>query len=442
MLTQFRHSGWASCRVAREAGRCRVVRSWGSWRGWPPVPRRARQRGGRGCDRGTVSSGCRSSRATVVRLTPARSASFSWDRPCCRRSWRSRWPSSMTIHDRAGGVAAGPAGILAPSCAGVPSCWNRPALEEALAPARAGVREGALTVLPEERASCAERRRGAPAGSVRFAPDAAVEKGRPLGAVLLGPPGADVGQPRLHHVEAVEEPGDLLLRPRHPGRGRVLVDVRGLAGRIGGDLIRGDVGDHHETPGRQLLLDRLHDRPGVLAVLDEVQHGHQEHGHGLIEIEMRPERWQGEQLAGLAQIGVHGGDVDVVGEQRVGVHDHQRVVVAVDDPGVPAGGLGDLVDVALGGQAGADVQELPDPRVAGQVPHRPAQEPAVGPGGHRGIRHRRQQFPRSRPVGGEIILPAQQVVVNPRDIRDADIESLRSDPGCPRGARPVMARFP
>jgi hypothetical protein len=43
------------------------------------------------------------------------------------------------------------------------------------------------------------------------------------------------------------------------------------------------------------------------------------------------------------------------------------VVVDVDDPGVGGDALGDLVGVLGGGQAGADVQELPEAGLAGQV---------------------------------------------------------------------------
>ena len=52
--------------------------------------------------------GRRSSRPTVVTLTPARSASSSCDRPRCLRSWRSRWPSRMN-------VCGWPAGAGSPS---------------------------------------------------------------------------------------------------------------------------------------------------------------------------------------------------------------------------------------------------------------------------------------------------------------------------------------
>ena len=60
------------------------------------------------------------------------------------------------------------------------------------------------------------------------------------------------------------------------------------------------------------------------------------------------------------------------------MHQHERIVVDVDDPGIRRDRLGDLMGVVGGRQAGTDVQELPDPRFAGQVPDRPAQEYPVG----------------------------------------------------------------
>jgi hypothetical protein len=45
----------------------------------------------------------------------------------------------------------------------------------------------------------------------------------------------------------------------------------------------------------------------------------------------------------------------------------QRVVAHVDDPGIGGHALGDLVGLVGGGQASADVQELPDLRLTGQV---------------------------------------------------------------------------
>jgi hypothetical protein len=59
--------------------------------------------------------------------------------------------------------------------------------------------------------------------------------------------------------------------------------------------------------------------------------------------------------------------------------DH-RVVVDIDDPGVGGDPLGDLVGVVGGGQAGADVQELADPGLAGQVGDGPDEERARAAG--------------------------------------------------------------
>jgi hypothetical protein len=49
-----------------------------------------------------------------------------------------------------------------------------------------------------------------------------------------------------------------------------------------------------------------------------------------------------------------------------------RVVVDVEDPGSRCGLLGDLVDVARGGQPGADVEELADALLGGQIRQQPS----------------------------------------------------------------------
>jgi hypothetical protein len=53
------------------------------------------------------------------------------------------------------------------------------------------------------------------------------------------------------------------------------------------------------------------------------------------------------------------------------------VVVHVDDASVGRDRLRDLVRVAGRRDAGPDVEKLPDPRLLGQVAHRPAEEPPV-----------------------------------------------------------------
>ena len=80
--------------------------------------------------------------------------------------------------------------------------------------------------------------------------------------------------------------------------------------------------------------------------------------------------------AGVVQVRVDvvGRALAGAGQQRPGVGEDQRVVVDVDDPGVGGDPLGDLVGVVRGGQAGADVEELPDAGLAGQVAHGAAEE--------------------------------------------------------------------
>ena len=74
----------------------------GAW--WRRDARRGPGRGGRECGHGRARMPGVPAEPTVVRLTPAWSASSSCDRPRCRRSWRSRWPSRMKVCGWAGRV--------------------------------------------------------------------------------------------------------------------------------------------------------------------------------------------------------------------------------------------------------------------------------------------------------------------------------------------------
>jgi hypothetical protein len=107
------------------------------------------------------------------------------------------------------------------------------------------------------------------------------------------------------------------------------------------------------------------------------------------------------------------------------VREHDRVVVHVYDPRPRCLPLGDLVDVVLLRDAGADVEELPDPRLVNQMAHDPAEEGSVGacvvadalePAGPRGI------GPLGRlPVDLEVGGPAKKVVVDTRHVRDGGV---------------------
>src|ERR1039457_5538857 len=84
--------------------------------------------------------------------------------------------------------------------------------------------------------------------------------------------------------------------------------------------------------------------------------------------------------------------------------------------------MSDLVHVALGRNAGADVEELADAG-RGEEPHRPAEEIAVGPRDRPDIGIDRGHRPAQVLVGQEIVAAAQQVVVDTGDVR-----SLRVNP--------------
>jgi hypothetical protein len=83
------------------------------------------------------------------------------------------------------------------------------------------------------------------------------------------------------------------------------------------------------------------------------------------------------KTAASVSVDARGGALGGTGEQGTRVREHDRVVVDVDHPGRRGDRLGDLVHVRAGGDAGADVQELPDPRVLGQEGNRAAHKPPV-----------------------------------------------------------------
>jgi hypothetical protein len=60
------------------------------------------------------------------------------------------------------------------------------------------------------------------------------------------------------------------------------------------------------------------------------------------------------------------------------VSEDHGVPVHVDDPGVRCGLLGDPVNVVPIGYPGADVQELADAQLSGQMPYGRGQEGALG----------------------------------------------------------------
>ena len=121
-------------------------------------------------------------------------------------------------------------------------------------------------------------------------------------------------------------------------------------------------------------------------------------------------------------------------QQRAGVGQHHRVVVDVDHAAAGRDVLRDLVGVVRGRDAGADVEELADARLPGQVTHRAGQEGAVGADRVDDVRIGLDRLLAGRPVGGEVVLAAQPVVVDAGDMRHAGVEVQGHLVGGRRGA--------
>jgi hypothetical protein len=73
--------------------------------------------------------------------------------------------------------------------------------------------------------------------------------------------------------------------------------------------------------------------------------------------------------------------------------------------------------ISGGRQAAADVEELPDARLGRQVPDRPAEERPVLAGRDGHGRGAPQDLRRRLAVHCEVVLPADEIVVDPRGMR-------------------------
>jgi hypothetical protein len=102
---------------------------------------------------------------------------------------------------------------------------------------------------------------------------------------------------------------------------------------------------------------------------------------------------------------------------------HDRVVVDVDHLGVRSHPLSYLVRVVRGGDPGAEVQELADGRLAGQVPGHPAEEGPVGAHPEPQARRHGHHALGGLPVGGEVVLAAEPVVIDPGRVRHAGVQA-------------------
>ena len=155
-----------------------------------------------------------------------------------------------------------------------------------------------------------------------------------------------------------------------------------------------------------------------------MQYREQEHRDRAAEVQVAPDDRIGEQRGGLAQVTADGDAAVGLGEQGIGMRDDDRVVVDVGDASPVADLPGYLVDRTLGRQADADVQELADPRVRGQVADGQPQELAIGHGLGPGGRDEPDDLLGGYPVGLEVVLAAQVVVIHPRDVGNGRVHTF------------------
>jgi hypothetical protein len=193
--------------------------------------------------------------------------------------------------------------------------------------------------------------------------------------------------------------------------------------------------DEHATAGRERVDQRRGQRGGLLLVGEKVQDAAQHQADRPVPVEQFAGRT--EHPFWIAQVAPDGERPAVVGQQRGGVRDHHRVVIQVDNVDILVEALGNLVHVLHGGQAGADVEQLGNAFVADHVPDDAGQHVALRP--HTALGHRQQgDHPvRQRPVGREVVSPAEQIVVNARVVRAGGVDLGRL--GHEKTLRPTSA---
>jgi hypothetical protein len=198
---------------------------------------------------------------------------------------------------------------------------------------------------------------------------------------------------------------------------------------------------------RELQIAARHDRllvtgddaVRVLIVVQVVNHGVEDQADRLAEVEEARDRGQRQQLIGRAHVGEHHHRRVVAGEQRLAVHGDARVVVHVDHAGRWVDRLGDLVRVLRGRQAGAEVEELADAPV-GHVPDRAPQRSPVEPRAIAAVRHGPHRFLGHHAVHGEIVLAAQDGVVDSRHAWHGRVDVRRCISWVQPGPRHVTVR--
>ncbi|GGT59709.1 hypothetical protein GCM10010256_16100 [Streptomyces coeruleorubidus] len=231
----------------------------------------------------------------------------------------------------------------------------------------------------------------------------------------------------LHQFKAREERRELVAGTHLRRRPALAVHLDDPLPGLRVEVARG-VRERQVASGRQGFEQLADDPPGLVLVAHQVQQGHQGQRDRLGEVEGLPRRR--DDLPRFPHVAVDVGGLSLrrAVQQRLGVPEDDRIVVRVHHPGLRDDPLDDLVEVRLGRNAGADVEELPDAS-PGQQPGGAVHEQAVGqrqfPGGGEEGDHLLGRFHVDRVV----VLPAEVVVVHACRVGFAGVDLSPAGPG-------------
>ncbi len=146
-------------------------------------------------------------------------------------------------------------------------------------------------------------------------------------------------------------------------------------------------------------------------------HGHREdQADRLVKIEEFADAPVVEDFRWVAQVPGAGEHARAAGQEVPRVAEDLGVVVDVGDPGIRLDGLGGFVGVRGGRQPAANVNKLPDAHASHIGDSAGLELPGLN-GQLRGLRENLKNLLGLFPVGGEVVLAAEQDIVDPGDAR-------------------------
>jgi hypothetical protein len=235
------------------------------------------------------------------------------------------------------------------------------------------------------------------------------------------PPAGHPNDSWLDDLEAVKESLNVFHRPYMHLRRRIPVHVRHALDCPVRVILRGcrgnAVGDGKVTARREVIAVLGDNLMRLLLIRHEVQGARAQHPYRLGKVEPGEHLRVPEDLGRMAQVAEREADFIARPEQCLAMRAGHRVIVDVYHPRVRRDRLRQLVHAVLGGKASPEVEELADARRASQEADHAADEQPVVAYGARDVRERGEQLLRSLPVGGEVVLAAKEVVVDPGDVR-------------------------